>query len=140
MRCKTCEYYISRQLDNELSLKHSLRMQAHLDRCASCSELYQDYEALQAQLQQLPQPEFPPFLHHRILSALPRVTVRGERRKLGFSMAVAALSVILSLGAGTWVGFQGYSSSSTYLQSPVEESGSLLSFGENSIMVVSYDE
>jgi predicted anti-sigma-YlaC factor YlaD len=140
MRCKTAEHYISRKLDNELKPKHEAQLQKHLARCASCQQLTQDYRSLQKQLQRAELPEFPAFLHHRILNNLPKRSRATELRRFRLSMAATALSIVLSIGAGTLVGLKGYEGTGLLSDYVSEEVIEQPLFGENSLMVVSYDD
>lgn len=140
MRCKTAEHYISLKLDHELKAKHETKLQQHLARCASCKVLHQDYARLQSRLQKLPEPEFPPQLHHMIMSGLPKRNRAMELRRFRLSMAATALSIVLSIGAGTLVGLKGYESTGMLNDYAVEEAIDQPLFGENSLMVVSYDD
>lgn len=138
MRCHTAEHYINRQLDNELSAKKQLRLQRHLSRCISCQTMQKEYAGLQQALNGLPQPEYPSFLHHRIMNALPAKSRSQELRRFRLSLATAALSLLLSIGAGTFVGLKGFDLSKEEKES-IAKAETQPSFGENSLMVVSYD-
>ena len=89
---------------------------------------------------QLPDVEFPEFLHHRIMSNLPKRSRRTQAMHLRLSLAVTSLSIVLSIAAGALVGLKGFEDSGIIAQSITEEESGQLLFGENSIMVVSYDE
>ncbi|MDD3535078.1 MAG: zf-HC2 domain-containing protein [Candidatus Cloacimonetes bacterium] len=138
MRCHTAERYINRQLDNELPAKKALRLQKHLSRCSSCRALQKEYQELQHALSSLPQPEYPAFLHHKIMNALPVKSRRYEQSRFRLSLATAALSLLLSIGAGTFVGLKGFDLSEVE-DNAIAETEAQLYFGENSLMVVSYD-
>jgi predicted anti-sigma-YlaC factor YlaD len=140
MRCHKAEHHISLKLDNELKPNQDLKLQKHLQRCASCKKMYQDYQRIQTGLQNIPNPEFPPQLHHLVMTALPGRNRKAELHKMRLSLATAALSIVLSITAGTYVGYQGYSSTQSYTQTLTEEVSSDGLFGENSLMAVSYDE
>lgn len=139
MRCYTAERYINRQLAGELSAKQQQALQKHLARCSSCLTVQKEYSRLHSALGSLPQPEYPAFLHHRIMNALPAKSRTYELRRFRLSLATAALSLFLSIGAGTFVGLKGFD---LELQdkNTIAESEAQLYFGENSLMVVSYDE
>lgn len=138
MRCTTAERYINRQLDNELAPKKALRLEKHLSRCSACQALQKEYTQLQQALNSLPVPEYPAFLHHRIMNALPAKSRRYELRRYRLSLATAALSLLLSIGAGTFVGLKGFDLQEEEKES-IAEAEAMLYFGENSLMVVSYD-
>ncbi|MDD3533522.1 MAG: zf-HC2 domain-containing protein [Candidatus Cloacimonetes bacterium] len=137
MRCKTAERYISLKLDGELCPRRQKALHRHLQTCSSCARIQSFNLAMQTRLQELPQAEFPQWLHHRILSNLPRQKKQSWAGKHALSYATASLAIIFSLLAGTLVGIKGYESSESYTQSETEYS--YLSFGEQSLMEV-YDD
>jgi predicted anti-sigma-YlaC factor YlaD len=137
MRCKTAERLISLKLDNELSAHQAQALQEHLQECSSCARILAANQDLQAQLQVTSLPEYPEWLHYRILSNLPRENRRSWVRKPGLSYATASLAILLSLFAGTLVGIKGYEGSQLHPQ--IEESETYISFGEHSLLEV-FDE
>lgn len=140
MRCKTAEHYISLKLDHELKPKQETKLRQHLESCISCKALNQDYARMQTGLQQLPVPECPPQLHHLVMSNLPKRNRNAELRRFRLSLAAASLSIVLSIGAGTLVGLKGYESTDMLNDYAAEEVIDQPLFGENSLMVVSYDD
>lgn len=137
MRCKTAECYISLKLDGELSPRRQQALHGHLQKCSSCTRIQSCNLAIQTSLQELPQAEFPPWLHHRILSNLPQQKKQSWTGKRALSYATASLAIIFSLLAGTLVGIKGYESSEEIAQTETEYS--YISFGEQSLMEV-YDD
>ena len=136
MRCHTAEHLISQKLDNELRPSLDAKLQKHLQRCPFCTSLYQEYQLLQTGLQQLSNPDFPPQLHHLVMTALPKRNRSTELRKFRLSMAAASLCLVLSITAGTLLGYRRYGD----YQNLTENESSTTLFGENSLMVVTYDE
>lgn len=137
MRCKTAERYISLQQDNELNAKRNQALCRHLQKCASCTRIQSGNLALQKGLQELPQAEYPQWLHHRILDNLPRQKTRSLAGKRALSFATASLAIAFSLVAGTLVGIKGYEGDDIATQNETEYS--YISFGEQSLMEA-YDD
>ena len=140
MRCKKAESYIWLNLDGEINEKQKIALDKHLESCSFCNQLQGEFSNLKQSLSQMPDVEFPEFLHHRIMNALPRRSKRAQALRLNLSLAATALSIILSIAAGTLVGLKGFEDPAAIVQSISEEDSGQLLFGENSIMVVSYDE
>ena len=138
MRCKIAERYISLKLDGELSAKHDRALMQHLDRCSLCQKIMKDHQGILKAMQQMPDPGFPPYLHHRIMSSLPKSAPKAAYRAFRLSLAATALSVLISIALGTMVGIKGYESYGLYAETTGESM--LLSFGENSIVELAFDE
>ncbi|MCB5263017.1 MAG: zf-HC2 domain-containing protein [Candidatus Cloacimonetes bacterium] len=141
MRCKKAERYISLKQDNELSARQQKALQNHLQKCSSCTQIQSANLALQARLKELPQAEFPPWLHHRIIANLPQQKKQSWAGRQALSYATASLAIIFSLLAGTLVGIKGYESTedTSAINSQSETEYSYLSFGEQSLIEV-YDD
>ncbi len=137
MRCKTAERYISLKLDDELCARRQKTLHRHLQKCSSCARIKSANLALQTQLQELPQPEFPQWLHHRILNNLPQQKKNSRAGKRALSYATASLAIIFSLLAGTLAGIKGYETTEDDKQIVTEYT--YISFGEQSLMDV-YDD
>ena len=141
MRCKTAERYISLKLDGELCPRRLNSLHRHLQKCSSCTRVQSCNLALQTKLKEQPQVDFPQWLHHRILSNLPRQEKRSRAGKRALSYATASLAIIFSLLAGTLVGIKGYESGEDTgkINSQNETEYSYISFGEQSLMEA-YDD
>lgn len=137
MRCKTAERYISLQQDNELNAKRNQALCRHLQNCASCTSIQSCNLALQTSLKELPQAEYPQWLHHRILDNLPRQQKQSWAGGRALSYATASLAIIFGLLAGTLVGIKGYEGDELATQNETEYS--YISFGEQSLMEA-YDD
>ena len=140
MRCRTAERFISLKLDGELKPSHEAKLQVHLGRCISCHKLHEDYRGIVNTLRSLPDPEMPPQLHHMTMNALPRRNRKVEVRRFRLSMAAAALGIVFSLGAGTFIGISQYDNAESYVQSMLNEEPEDTLFGDNSLMAGAYDE
>jgi hypothetical protein len=55
-------------------------------------------------------------------------------------MAAAALGIVFSLGAGTFIGISQYDNAESYVQSMLNEEPEDTLFGDNSLMAGAYDE
>ncbi len=119
----------------------SLRaLQPHLANCASCGAYLEQAKKLGQVLRPAPQPEFPAWLHHQILSQAAshdrkRLFIK-HRRKLQLIPAMLALIVSLSLGA--LIGKAAYGTVNPFPQSntvaATSHAGQIASFGESSLV------
>lgn len=138
MRCRTAERYISQKLDDELMPKHAASLAQHLARCSSCKAFLEDTRRLQSRLQDAPLPQYPSWMHQRIMHNLPQAKTRFWNIKPAYSFASAGLAIAFSLYIGALTGIRGYQESGYFSQNAGEQSIQL-SFGENSLMEM-YDE
>ncbi len=138
MRCRTAEQYISQKLDDELKPKHAASLARHLEHCSSCKAFLADTRRLQSSLQDAPLPEYPSWMHQRIMHNLPQAKARFWGFKPAYSFASAGLAIAFSLYIGALTGIRGYQESGYFSQSTGGQSIQL-SFGENSLMEM-YDE
>jgi len=133
MRCSKAERYISLKLDNQISARRAKALKVHLDQCPSCRNVLTQHRALVTKLQKLPQAEYPQYLHHRIMSNLPRSNKRSWLQSYGLSYATATVAIALSLFAGSLVGIKGYESPQNY-SSQSEIDYESISFGEHTLL------
>jgi len=100
MRCSKARRQIELKLDNELGQSHALEL--HLKDCAACRAYQADAARLQMLLRNQPQPEFPSWLHHRIMEQAARHDSKRIRLKHSFNLqtipALAAIALSLFLG------------------------------------------
>lgn len=138
MRCRTAELFISQKLDNELKPKHAASLDAHLKQCSSCQTFMEETANLQRSMQELPLPQYPAWMHQRIMHNLPKSKARFWQFKPAYTFASASLAIAFSLYIGALTGIRGYQESG-YSQQSITEQSTQLSFGENSLMEM-YDE
>nr|MDK2850514.1 hypothetical protein [Candidatus Cloacimonadota bacterium] len=138
MRCSKAERYISLKLDNHLSARNARALKEHLRMCPSCTDIYKQYTELEARLAEIPSPEYPPYLHHRIMSNLPAKKKRSALQRYGLGYATASLVILLSLWAGTIVGKMVIEPQDDYLSQTQSEYEAIY-FGEHTILEY-YDE
>ena len=100
MRCSKARRQTELKLDNELRQSHALEL--HLKDCAACRAYQADAARLQMLLRNQPQPEFPSWLHHRIMEQAARHDSKRIRLKHSFNLqtipALAAIALSLFLG------------------------------------------
>ena len=95
MKCADARAYIEAFIDSELTAAENLEVQAHLNRCVSCSGLYEGEERLRGILEEkLSTGKAPERLRARILSSIrpPARTMRHRR-----SIVAAAGILILPI-------------------------------------------
>ncbi|MDD3143053.1 MAG: hypothetical protein PHG32_02535 [Candidatus Cloacimonetes bacterium] len=100
MRCSKAKRQIELKLDNELRQGHALEL--HLQNCASCRAYQAESARLQLLLNNQPQPEFPGWLHHRIMDQAAQHDSQRIHLKHSFRLqtipALAAIALSLFLG------------------------------------------
>ncbi|MCB5224806.1 MAG: zf-HC2 domain-containing protein [Candidatus Cloacimonadaceae bacterium] len=108
MRCSKAKRLIELQLDNELGKDRALDL--HLQNCAACRAYREDGIRLRQILNAETQPEFPGWLHHRIMDQISAHESRRVhlKRARGFQTIPALAAVALSLILGVAIGKTAY--------------------------------
>lgn len=92
MRCDEMQELIGPYVDGELDLVNSLELETHLQACAMCSPVYQNYQALRTALSASPLYFKPPVdLQKRVRASLRRAG-KGENQSRRFSWRWASLA------------------------------------------------
>lgn len=106
--CQNIQRLLDAFIDNELASSEAAAVQSHIESCASCSTQLEDLLSLKRVLQEMPRPEVPPGLEHRVQriaeearSTRPRAWSARRWWLLSAGAATAAALVLLVvLGKG----------------------------------------
>lgn len=137
MRCATYRHLIDLLLDGALKGESVSRVEAHLAGCNGCSSYREQGLRLKQLIQSTPQPQFPQWLHKRILHECnshetQRAVYRSRSR---LQLVPAAMAVMLSLFLGSLIGKNAFS---TQIDTQTTQSSVELSFGENTLVDSDY--
>ncbi len=142
MRCSKAKRQIELKLDNELGQGHALEL--HLQNCAACRAFQADSARLQLLLRNQPQPEFPGWLHHRVMDQAALHDSKRIHLKHSFRLQTipAFAAIALSLFLGVAIGKTVYrnvnplpaNATEVYSQqNDTNENQELAVFGESSV-------
>jgi anti-sigma factor RsiW len=143
MKCSKYRKQLVPWLDGELkpdradALRAWFESCAELRQCTLCQAEIQAHQSLKQALQSLPQPEFPAFMHHRIMDKVinSQPVYRKQAVRTRWQAIPAALAILLSLYFGSLIGVRTFTTQST----TSTESSELSSFGENSLLSSFYE-
>jgi anti-sigma factor RsiW len=139
MRCVRYRHLIDLLLDGALNGESVSRVEAHLAGCTGCRSYREQGLRLKQLIQSSPQPQFPQWLHKRVLHECQthetqRAVYRSRSR---LQLVPAAMAVMLSLFLGSLIGKNAFS---TQIQTDPQtsQSGTEFSFGENTLVDSDY--
>jgi len=109
--------------------------------CTECRKLISEYTALNSYLHKTPYPEFPAFLHHRIMDKVKNNQIIYSKKAIRrrWQAIPATIAILLSLYCGSLIGIKTFSTQTTTTATNTAAASELYSFGENSLMSNYYD-
>ena len=143
MTCSKYRKQLVPWLDGELKPDRAQELKAWFEGCAElrhcteCRKLINEYKALHSSLQNSPYPEFPAFLHHRIMDKVKsnQVVYRKKAIRTRWQTVPVTIAIMLSLYFGSLIGAQTFNTQQTASADTTEQN----SFGENSLISSFYD-
>jgi hypothetical protein len=137
MTCRKFKKLLTPWLDGELKPEQAKDLQTWLDgctvarQCSDCRKLIDEHRSFHRLYSALPQPEFPAFLHHRIMDQIKaKETVSAKHAvRIRWQTVPATLAILLSLYAGSLVGIRTFTNQPTKADTKSE----LYSFGETNV-------
>lgn len=135
MRCARYRKLIDLLLDGALERETVSQAEAHLKTCKGCRSYHDQGLRLRQLIQSSPRPQYPEWLHHRIMDECrrhesQRVTYQKRSR---LQLVPAAMAVMLSLFLGSMVGKNAFETHNTSASSIVQSSDEL-SYSEHSLV------
>lgn len=138
MTCRKFRKQLIPWLDGELAPAQDKEMRDWLlhcgeaRQCTDCRKLAEEYKRFHHIFSEVPQPEFPAFLHHRIMDEIKRKEpiLHKKEVRTRWQLVPATLAVLVSLYFGSLVGVKAFGPTNTTNNDNVE----LYTFGENGMM------
>jgi len=140
MTCSKFKKQLIPWMDGELQPEKAAELQAWFDSCAKvrqcseCRKLIDEYKSFHLAFHNTPQPEFPAFLHHRIMADIQsRERIYHKKAvRIRWQAVPATIAILFSMYFGSLVGVKTFNAQPSTTTSSL--STEMSSFGENSVV------
>jgi len=142
----TCNEYRKKLipwLDGELKSEQAAEMQSWISECSQvrhcvkCRKLTEEFKSFHEVFINIPQPEFPAFLHHRIISEIKNKEAYYHKKAVTsrWKAVPATIAILLSLYFGSLIGVKTFSTQTA----ANGETSELYSFGDFGAVSTTYE-